>query len=102
MKRMNSLIKKIKSIPRYIVLLILFYLIELVFTLLCRNNVLSIGCSAWLYIEYLWMATIFIYLTLSLILLVVSVVRNDDTYKNVILLNVSMVVLYYLLSLTWS
>jgi len=83
--------KKVKSIPRYIVLLILFYLIELTITLLCRNNVLSIGSTTWLYLEYIWTATVFAYLMISLILLIISIVRNDDTYKYVILLNISMV-----------
>ncbi len=87
----------IKSIPKYILLLIILYAVELIVILHLRIAP-SYGHPTNMRLECIWLMSIFTYLLISLILLVVSFIRKDDTYKNVILLNVSMVVLYNILT----
>lgn len=94
----KELLKRwIKSIPKYILLLIIFYTVELIVISRFRIDP-SYGHPTNMRMECIWLISIFIYLLISLILLVVSSVRKDDTYKNVILLNILMVVIYNILT----
>ncbi len=92
----ESLKSWIKSIPKYILLLIILYAVALIVISHFRVEP-DYGHPTNMRMEFSWLITIFIYLMISFILLVISVVRKDDTYKHVILLNVSMIVLYNIL-----